>query len=563
MNRNTETYFSNVSSLTHERSGFDLSHDIKTTFNTGDLIPVSVIEVLPGDTHSLDMSAVIRMTTPIFPVMDNAYIDYYRFFVPNRLVWNHWREFMGENTQTAWEPETEYTIPQIEAPSGGFTEGTIADYYGIPTKVSDISFSALPFRGYCLIWNEWFRDQTRKDPCMIHLDETTRTGSNASNDYVNKTELGGAPLKARKFHDLYTSTTPTPQRGPDTFIPLGGATGTRPVVGNGKTIGLLSGNNTSHKDFGLVGINDGAMYGIYNRFGTEAGTTQTNGNLQDAAIKNIGLTKDPENSGLVALLDYSSGGTATNSTINQLRQAFAVQSFYERLGTAGSRYTEMIRSMFGVTSPDARQQRPELIGGERIAVNVNAVLQTSSTDSTSPQGNVAANSSTVFFNHNMGVYSATEHGYIHILAVVRTDRTYQQGLEKHFTRKTMFDFYFPQFANIGEQAILNEQIYAQGTDEDKEVFGYQEAWAEYRFIPNRVTGLMRSNATGSLDSWHYADYYTELPIGVSGDWIDEPSTNLARTLAVQDEPQFFGAFRIGDPCYRAMPVHSAPFNMII
>lgn len=556
MNRNTETYFSNVSSLTHERSGFDLSHDIKTTFNTGDLIPVSAIEVLPGDTHSLDMSAVIRMTTPIFPVLDNAYIDYYRFFVPNRLVWTHWREFMGENTQTAWEPETEYTIPQIEAPSGGFTEGTIADYYGIPTKVSNISFSALPFRGYCLIWNEWFRDQTRKDPCMIHLDEITRTGSNAANDYVNKTELGGAPLKARKLHDLYTSTTPTPQRGPDTFIPLGGSTGLAPIItGDDHAVDTTKPMTLYSTRLGSGSV--GQSYQMY--FSVDAAN---HGTLNTSSSGGAGSDKiTPLN--LWADLAGASGGTATNSTINQLRQAFAVQSFYERLGTAGSRYTEMIRSMFGVTSPDARQQRPELIGGERVAVNVNAVLQTSSTDSTSPQGNVAANSSTVFYNHNMGVYSATEHGYIHILAVVRTDRTYQQGLEKHFTRKTMFDFYFPQFANIGEQAILNEQIYAQGTDEDKEVFGYQEAWAEYRFIPNRVTGLMRSNATGTLDSWHYADYYTELPIGVSGDWIDEPSTNLARTLAVQDEPQFFGAFRIGDPCYRAMPVHSAPFNMII
>ena len=519
----------------------------KTTFNTGDLIPIYVDDALPGDTIQMDMASCIRMSTPIYPVMDNAYIDTYFFSVPERLVWQHWKEFMGENTTSKWEQEVEYQMPQIKAPAGGWAKGTIADYMGVPTKVENLSIRADYFRAYALIWNEWFRDQNLKDPAHINLDDATVTGSNGST-YQTDAQLGGMPLKAAKYADYFTTALPQPQKGPDVLLPLGG---NAPVIGNGISIGLID----SKGNLGGMGggLKDGQKLNAYTeRYGVEV----TNGiyDAQSTGLNgNVGLTTDGTKSGMVA--DLSMAGAAT---VNQLRQAFAVQRWYEKAARGGTRYTETILAHFGVTSPDSRMQRPEYLGGKRWRVNMDQVLQTSSTSTVSPQGNTAAYSLTCD-NSSLFTHSCTEHCIIMGLMVVRTDHTYQQGLARKFSRKSIFDFYWPTFANLGEQAILNKEIYAQGTAADDEVFGYQEAWAEYRYSPSRVSGAFRSNYAQPLDAWHYADYYTKQPI-LSSDWIDETRANINRTIAVQDEleDQFIGDILFKAEWTRPMPIYSIP-----
>ena len=548
MNRNTELHFAeNPTNLDIQRSKFVREMTHKTTFNTGDLIPIYVDDALPGDTIQMDMASCIRMSTPIYPVMDNAYIDTYFFSVPERLVWQHWKEFMGENTTSKWEQEVEYQMPQIKAPAGGWAKGTIADYMGVPTKVENLSIRADYFRAYALIWNEWFRDQNLKDPAHINLDDATVTGSNGST-YQTDAQLGGMPLKAAKYADYFTTALPQPQKGPDVLLPLGG---NAPVIGNGISIGLID----SKGNLGGMGggLKDGQKLNAYTeRYGVEV----TNGiyDAQSTGLNgNVGLTTDGTKSGMVA--DLSMAGAAT---VNQLRQAFAVQRWYEKAARGGTRYTETILAHFGVTSPDSRMQRPEYLGGKRWRVNMDQVLQTSSTSTVSPQGNTAAYSLTCD-NSSLFTHSCTEHCIIMGLMVVRTDHTYQQGLARKFSRKSIFDFYWPTFANLGEQAILNKEIYAQGTAADDEVFGYQEAWAEYRYSPSRVSGAFRSNYAQPLDAWHYADYYTKQPI-LSSDWIDETRANINRTIAVQDEleDQFIGDILFKAEWTRPMPIYSIP-----
>lgn len=536
MNRETESHFSYLPTLDINRSSFKRPSTHKTSWNASDLIPIYVdSDILPGDTIKMNMASLIRMQTPIFPVMDNAYCDIYFFFVPHRIVWDHWKEFWGENNVTAWEQKVEYTIPQIEAPSGGWDVGTIADYMGIPTGIDGISINHLPFRAYCKIWNDWFRDENLKDPCMITSDETTVTGAN-SGDYVTYAEAGALPLKAAKPHDYFTSCLVSPQKGPSVNIPLGN---TAPVIG------IESSMYNTPTDQDMMGKNINAFL--------ESGTTP-----QIAARKN-----DTQNEFITA--GYSIGlaadlSNAIGATINQLRQAFAVQAFYEAQARGGSRYIEFIKNIFGVTSPDGRLQRPEYLGGTRVQINMDQVLQTSSTDAISPQGNTAAFSCTVSQDEDLFTYSATEHGTLMGLAVIRTDHTYQQGINRMWSRKKMVDFYVPQFANLGEMAVLEQEIYATGNQSDDEtVFGYQEAWADYRYMPSRVSGEMRSAASQSLDAWHYADDYSQAPTLSSG-WIDETEANIDRTISVQHTTanQFFGDFFF-DPVYvRPMPVYSIP-----
>lgn len=531
MNRETESHFSYLPTLEINRSSFKRPSTHKTSFNASDLIPIYVdSDILPGDTIKMNMASLLRMQTPIFPVMDNAYCDIYFFFVPHRIVWEHWKEFWGENNLTAWEQQVEYTIPQIEAPSGGWNVGTIADYMGIPTGIDGISVNHLPFRAYCKIWNDWFRDENLKDPCMFTFDETTVTGAN-SGDYVTYAEAGALPLKAAKPHDYFTSCLKAPQKGPSVNIPLGNSApiiGTD-VIGTGYT---LDGTLVDEKLF----------------FDRASITT----------IRSVDTGQGPANNTSIGLAADLSN--AIGATINQLRQAFAVQAFYEAQARGGSRYIEFIKNIFGVTSPDGRLQRPEYLGGTRVNINMDQVLQTSSTDAISPQGNTAAFSCTVSTDEDMFTYSATEHGTLMGLAVIRTDHTYQQGIERMWSRKKMTDFYVPQFANLGEMAVLEQEIYATGTQSDDEaVFGYQEAWADYRYKPNRVSGEMRSAATQSLDAWHYADDYSQAPTLSSG-WIDETEANIDRTISVQHSTanQFFGDFYF-DPVYvRPMPVYSIP-----
>lgn len=554
MNRNTEQHFSlNPTNLEMPRSRFERSTNHKTTFNTGELIPLFVDEVLPGDTMKAKTAAAIRMSTPIFPVMDDAFFDTYWFFVPNRLVWEHWKEFMGENTTTKWEQTIEYEIPQIKAPSGGWAKGTIADYFGIPTKVNNISVNALPFRALALIWNEWFRDQNLKDPAMINLDDTTVTGSNGSNYQVDG-QLGGKPFKVAKYADYFTKCLPAPQKGPAVMMPLGAEA---PVKGNGNPLGLLASTNSVNRGTPTYLYQNSSNLYRYANSGDipTSASTATKSGAEYTGAGWTGVSTDPEKSGLVADLSM-----ATGATINQLRQAFAVQRWYEQSARGGSRYRETLKAFFGVTSPDSRMQVPEYLGGERIPINMDQVVQTSGDqgETSTPQGNVAAFSLTSFVQSNF-TKSFTEHGYLFCVGAVRTMHTYQQGIERMWSRKDKFDFYWPTFSSIGEMAVLVKEVYATGTNTDEEVFGYQEAWADYRYKPSRVSGAFRSNYDQSLDSWHYADYYEHQPI-LGSTWIDETSDNVNRTIAVQDEleDQFIGDFYFKCENTRCMPVYSIP-----
>lgn len=554
MTRNTQAHFAtNPTNIDISRSKFTRPSQHKTTFNTGDLVPIYVDEILPGDTAIMDMAAIIRMSTPIYPVMDNAFCDIYYFFVPNRLVWEHWREFNGQNNTTFWEQPTEYEVPQITSPSGGWEKGTIADYMGIPTKIEGLSINSMPFRAYCLIYNEWFRDENLKQPANINLDETALTGSNGGN-YITDAQLGGKPCKAAKYPDYFTTALPEPQKGPDILMPLGSSA---PVNG---TLNYVRFGNQPYTPENLTK----GGHTIWNHPGNpdqnytiqvpiEGGNPNTD-STSTFIVPDKSMT-EPERWYNELTTDLSQ---ATGATINQLRQAFAIQRLYEKDARGGTRYTEIIRAHFGVISPDARQQRPEYLGGSRFPININQVVQTSSTDATTPQGNVSAYSLTGMNKHTF-TKSFTEHGFIIGLAVVRTDHTYQQGLERMFSRRGRFDYYWPSLANIGEQAILNKEIYAQGTDADEEAFGYQEAWAEYRYKPNRVSGAFRSNYAQTLDSWHYADYYTSQPI-LGSTWIDETRENVNRTIAVQDEleDQFIADFYFKNTMVRPMPMYSIP-----
>lgn len=544
MNRETESHFSNLPTLNIKRSRFKRPSTHKTSFNASDLIPVYVdSDILPGDSVKMRMAEIVRMQTPIFPVMDNAYMDIYFFFVPHRIVWEHWKEFWGENNLTAWEQQVPYEIPQIEAPtSTGWTEGTIADYMGIPTGVDNISVNHLPFRAYVKCWNDWFRDENLKDPAFIQSDETTLTGANSGN-YVTAAQLGAKPLKVAKYHDYFTSALPSPQKGESVNLPLGSLA---PIIGTDFTV--PTGANpiqSSLVDTELFLQNNNSNQVI------PVDTSDVTNYLNPG--KSIGLAADLSN--------------AIGATINQLRQAFAVQAFYEAQARGGSRYIEFIKNIFGVTSPDGRLQRSEYLGGTRVQINMDQVLQTSSTDAVSPQGNTAAFSCTVNTEEDVFTHSFTEHGTLIGVACIRTDHTYQQGINRMWSRKKWTDFYIPQLANLGEVPILNKELYAQGTSVvdadgnivDDQVFGYQEAWADYRYMPSRVSGEMRSSYAQSLDAWHYADDYNALPTLSSG-WIDETEDNIDRTISVQHSTanQFFGDFYF-DPVYvRPMPVYSIP-----
>ena len=582
--RNANSHFAINPTINIKRSTFNRKFGIKTSFNAGLLIPLDWDEVLPGDTFSVDMSEVIRMSTPLYPIMDEIYLDTYFFFVPNRLLWKHWKEFNGENTTSKWEQETEYEIPQITAPTGGWAKGTIMDYLGIPTNKANLSVNHLPVRAYALTWNEWFRDQNLQDPAYISLEDATTAGSNGDN-YVTDAIKGGKPLPVNKYHDYFTSALPEPQKGPNALLPIAESA---PVIGNGKAINIYTNKSnpndispimlasqngtavspTENADFypanPLSFQNSRQFLTIYGNSETPnpkqtAGETYNEPNstskfsVSNNSTLSIGLTKNPEYSGMIADLK-----SATAININQLRQAFQIQKAFEKDARGGTRYTEIIYSHFGVTSPDSRQQRPEYLGGARVPININQVVQTSSTDSTSPQGNTAAYSLTGYRGNGF-TKSFTEHGIVLTLVAIRTTHTYQQGIEKKWSRQRRFDYYWPVFANIGEQPILNKEIYAQGTAVDNEAFGYQEAWAEYRYKPNRVSGAMRSNATQSLDAWHLADNYSKLPT-LGDEWIRETTANIDRTLAVQSnqEDQFFGDFYFVNKTTRAMPLYSIP-----
>lgn len=526
MRSQQEHLFSHVPTASIPRSQFNRSHTHKTTFNEGYLIPIYVDEVLPGDTFNLSMTAFARLTTPIMPIMDNLYMDFFFFFVPNRLLWTNWQKFMGEQTNPG--DSIAFAIPTLNSIT--IPSLTLGDYLGLPTKVAltGSQVNALPFRAYNLIYNEWFRDEN----LINSVAKNTGDGPDNLGDYNL--------LRRGKRHDYFTSCLPWTQKGTAVSIPLGTAAAVK-AFDQTTGINLLTpGDPVTQRN---MQMNNTSVLIT----GTGANTT---------ALRAV--TLDNTKAGSVAGGLYADLSNATAATINSLRQAFQIQKLLERDARGGTRYTEILRSHFGVVSPDARLQRPEFLGGGTTPININPVVQTSSTGvtgSTSPQGHLAAFGTTSA--HNVGFHkSFVEHGYIIGLVATRADLTYQQGMHRMWTRSTRYDFYWPAFANLGEQAVLNGEIFYQGNATDQNVFGYQERWAEYRYFPGKITGQFRSNHTTPLDVWHLAQNFGTLPT-LNQAFIEE-NAPMTRVIAVTTEPHFYFDSIFTLKCARPMPVYSVP-----
>lgn len=542
------------------RSKFDRGHQLLTTINEGELVPIYMDEVLPGDTARVQLNGLIRMSTPIYPIMDNCYMDTYFFFVPARLLWEHFENMFGENDTDYWAEDTEYSTPKCTiGGTSGLANGSIGDYFGLPTQVKNaLEVNALPARAYCKIYNEWFRDENLEAPLMLGYKKTDNGGTNADASQVTAnanaidqttntneaTLYAMKPAKAGKFHDYFTSCLPSPLKNAEPI--------TLPIDGKAPVVWGMTSEEL--QNYIIFPNPEGQDY------------------LYQSDNARWSIKKEPENEEPRVLLGRSRDGTtvmaqmqadltnATSVTINDLRQAIALQHIFEADARNGTRYREFLSGTWGVTSPDSRLQIPEYIGGQRIAINVNQVVQTSQTDTQTGQalGNTAAYSLTTC-SKQMTDYAATEYGYIIGLAVVRVEHSYQQGLATKWTRGGRFTYYDPRLAALGEQPVYNREIYADGSEKDNQIFGYQEAWADYRYKPSYVTSEMRSNYQTSLDAWHYADDYATLP-KLSAEWIQEGKENIDRTIAVTSAKshQFLCDFWFNETWFREMPIYSIP-----
>lgn len=562
--------FSDAPAMYMKRTKFDRSHVYKTTFDSGKLIPVFVDEVLPGDTTRMSVNYFARLATPIKPIMDNIYLDWFFFFVPNRLVWEHWQNFCFEQEDP--DDNTDYVIPTVTATGNSEDAyiGSLWDYFGLPVNTSGnlSGISALPFRGVYLIWNEWFRDENLQKPVKIQKGDTdevlnsTRVSDQPSWVFSSGTDIfpGLACPPRGKRHDYFTSALPWTQKGPGVSIGLAGtASIVDPSPGSGFLLhstanqlatvtsygGDASSSGGDRREYGNGSISFSRKSSEFSTVGGFAGNTDDKITMSAQAASDY-LGND----------SYVDLDTSSIFTINSLRTAFQMQKFYERLARGGSRYTEVLRSFFGVVSPDARLQRPEFLGSFTKMVNVNPIAQTSATDNTSPQGNLSAYGVTAAKFHGF-TKSFVEHGYIFGFVCARADLTYQQGINKMWLRSTVYDFYWPTFAHLGEQAIELREIYAQGSEADATVFGYQERYAEYRYKPSQITGKFRSSVTGgTLDKWHLSQFFKNAPTLNEEFIIENPP--IDRIIAVPSEPEFLLDIGFRYTTVRPMPMFGTP-----
>lgn len=557
--------FSDAPAMYMKRTKFDRSHVYKTTFDSGRLIPVFVDEVLPGDTTRMSVNYFARLATPIKPIMDNIYLDWFFFFVPNRLVWEHWQNFCFEQEDP--DDNTDYVIPTVAATgnSDNVYVGSLWDYFGLPVNTSGnlSDISALPFRGVYLIWNEWFRDENLQKSVKIQKGDTNevldsaRASEQPSWVFTSGTSIvpGLACPPRGKRHDYFTSSLPWTQKGPGVSI---GLAGTAKLVDPSPITGYFVQQQTG--DLSAAQLSkDGGVHGIF----TANGTLQYQGGGYDATIVSHSVSgaktataRAISGNSWLSKSSYADLDSSSIFTINSLRTAFQMQKFYERLARGGSRYTEVLRSFFGVVSPDARLQRPEFLGSFTKMVNVNPIAQTSATDDTSPQGNLSAYGVTAAKFHGF-TKSFVEHGYVFGFVCARADLTYQQGINKMWLRSTVYDFYWPTFAHLGEQAVELREIYAQGSEADTTVFGYQERYAEYRYKPSQITGKFRSSVTGgNLDVWHLSQFFKNAPT-LNEEFITE-NPPIERIIAVPSEPEFLLDIGFRYTTVRPMPMFGTP-----